>query len=259
MKKITLRPKDKDYMFLDADNITPDYFAGKSLDEIKAVEIFEGNRTYPLEDYFDVTGESDADPDEIGIVIDGSVPKVKYIGMKMSAGRILVKGSVGMYVGGWMRGGRLRVNGDAAAYAGIGMEGGELVIDGNAGDYLGANYRGDWRGMKGGKIVVSGNAGSDIGEFMIGGEIVVKGNADLQAGIHANGGRIVIEGDAESRVGAQMKKGEIIVLGNIGYWLPGFIYQRDDQIEYGGTQRAVKVYQGDRGDGGKGTLYYAGA
>ncbi len=259
MKKITLRPKDKDYMFLDADNITPDNFAGKSLEEIKAVEIFEGNRTYALEDYFDVSGDTDSDPNEIGIVIDGSVPKVKYIGMKMSAGKLLIKGSVGMYVGGWMRGGRLRVNGDADAYAGIGMEGGELVIDGDAGDYLGANYRGDWRGMKGGTIVVGGNAGSDIGEFMIGGEIVVKGDADLQAGIHANGGRIVIEGNAESRVGAQMKKGEIVVLGNIGYWLPGFIYQRDDQIEHNGTQHAVKVYQGDRGEGGKATLYYAGA
>jgi formylmethanofuran dehydrogenase subunit C len=101
------------------------------------------------------------------------------------------------------------------------MEGGELVIDGNAGDYLGASYRGDWRGMKGGKIV--------------------------------------IEGDAESRVGAQMTKGEIIVLGKIGYWLPGFIYKKDDQIEYDGKQYAVKVYQGDLGEGGKGKLYYAEA
>jgi formylmethanofuran dehydrogenase subunit C len=259
VKKITLRPKDKEYMFLDADNVTPDDFAGKTLDEVRAVEIYEGNRTYALGDYFDVIGETDPDPNEIGIVIDGSVPKVKYIGMKMSAGKLLVKGSVGMYAGGWMTGGRLRVNGDAGAYAGIAMEGGELVIDGNAGDYIGANYRGDWRGMKGGKIVVSGNAGSDIGEAMVGGEIVVKGNADLQAGIHAHGGKIVIEGDAESRVGAQMTKGEIIVLGKIGYWLPGFIYKKDDQIDYDGNQYAVKVYQGDRGEGGKGTLYYAGA
>jgi formylmethanofuran dehydrogenase subunit C len=139
------------------------------------------------------------------------------------------------------------------------MEGGELIIDGNAGDYLGATYRGDWRGMKGGKIVVSGNAGSDLGEAMVGGEIVVKGNADLQAGIHAHGGKIIIEGDAESRVGAQMTKGEIIVLGKIGYWLPGFIYKNDDQIDYDDKQYAVKVYQGDRGEGGKGKLYYAGA
>ncbi|MGZ4946545.1 MAG: formylmethanofuran dehydrogenase subunit C, partial [Halobacteriota archaeon] len=70
---------------------------------------------------------------------------------------------------------------------------------------------------------------------------------------------IVIEGDAESRVGAQMTKGNITVLGKIGYWLPGFTYQKDDQIDYGGKQYAVKVYQGDRGEGGKGTLYYAGA
>jgi len=250
MKKISLKPKEKEYLFLDADNITPDNFAGKTLEEIRATEIYEGNRTYALVDYFDVTGESDLDPSEIGIVIDGSVPKVKYIGMRMSAGKILVKGSVGSYVGGWMSGGWIKVNGDAGVYAGISMQGGELIIDGNAGDYLGANYRGDWRGMKGGKIVVGGNAGSDIGEFMLGGEIVVKGNVELQAGIHANGGKIIVEGDAESRVGAQMTKGEIVVLGKIGYWLPGFIYQKDDQLEYDGTMYNVKVYQGDRGDGG---------
>src|SRR5450756_1301079 len=139
-------------MFLDADNVTPDNFAGKTLDEVRAIEIYEGNRTYALGDYFEVSGETDPDPNEIGILIDGSVPKVKYIGMKMSAGKLLVKGSVGMYVGGWMTGGRIRVNGDAEAYAGIGMEGGELLIEGNAGDYLGATYRGDWRGMKGGKL-----------------------------------------------------------------------------------------------------------
>jgi formylmethanofuran dehydrogenase subunit C len=139
------------------------------------------------------------------------------------------------------------------------MQGGELIIDGNAGDYLGANYRGDWRGMKGGKIVVGGNAGSDIGEFMLDGEIIVKGNVELQAGIHANGGKIVIEGDAESRVGAQMTKGEIVVLGKIGYWLPGFIYQKDDQLDYDGKTYNVKVYKGDRGDGGKAILYHAGA
>jgi hypothetical protein len=87
VKKITLRPKDKEYMFLDADNVTPDNFAGKTLDEVRAVEIYEGNRTYALGDYFEVIGETDPDPNEIGIVIDGSVPKVKYIGMKMSAGK----------------------------------------------------------------------------------------------------------------------------------------------------------------------------
>ncbi len=56
-----------------------------------------------------------------------------------------------------------------------------------------------------------------------------------------------------------MTKGEITVLGKIGYWLPGFIYKKDDQIDYDGKQYAVKVYQGDRGEGGKGKLYYAGA
>ncbi len=40
-----------------------------------------------------------------------------------------------------------------------------------------------------------------------------------------------------------MTKGEITVLGKISYWLPGFIYQKDDQIDYDGKQYAVKVYQ----------------
>lgn len=111
-KKITLRPKDKEYTLLYADNIIPDNFAGKTLDEVRALEIYEGNRTYTLGDYFDVIGETDPDPNEISIVIDGSVPKVKYICAEISAGKLLVKGSVGTYAGGWMTGGRLRINGD---------------------------------------------------------------------------------------------------------------------------------------------------
>ncbi len=263
MEKITLTPKDEKYLVLEADSITPDAFAGKTVDEIKALPVYEGNTSWPLGRFFDVAGSTAASAADQAIVINGNAPKVKYIGSKMTAGAILCKGSVDMYCGAWMKGGSIIVKGSTDAFAGIQMEGGQLIIEGNAGNYLGASYRGDWRGMKGGDIVCNGNAGCDLGEYMMGGTITVKGNVDINAGIHAGraigakdvGGKIVIYGDSPGRVGAQMIRGNIYVLGRIETMMPGFALKETRDVEVDGKSNAFKVYQGDRAEAGKGTLY----
>ncbi|AFD01193.1 formylmethanofuran dehydrogenase, subunit C [Methanocella conradii HZ254] len=263
MEKITLTPNGEKYLVLEAEVISPDVFAGKTLDEIKALKVWEGNTTWPLGKFFDISGTVAARAEDQAIVINGSVPRVKYIGAKMTAGAILCKGDVDMYCGAWMKGGSIIVKGNADAFAGIQMEGGKLVIEGNAGNYLGASYRGDWRGMKGGEIVVNGNAGCDIGEYMMGGTITVKGNVDINAGIHAGralgpkdpGGKIVIYGDSPGRVGAQMIRGTIYVLGKIETMMPGFALKTTQEVEFDGKATPFKVYQGDRAEAGKGTLY----
>lgn len=264
MKKITLTPREGEkYLVLEADCITPDNFAGKTIDEIKELKVWEGNTTWPLGKFFDVSGETAATAAEQAIVINGNVPRVKYIGSKMTDGAVLVKGDVDMYVGAWMKGGSIIVKGNADHFAGIQMEGGDLVIEGNAGNYLGASYRGDWRGMKGGNIVVKGSAGSDAGEYMIGGTITVYGNVNIQTGIHAGravgpkepGGKIIVHGNAVGRVGGQMTRGTIYVLGTIEDMLAGFAKTGTQEAEIEGKKYTFDVYTGDRAEAGKGTLY----
>jgi formylmethanofuran dehydrogenase subunit C len=263
VEKITLTPNEEQYLVLEADVICPDVFAGKSLKEISELKVWEGNTTWPLGKFFHITGSVAQTAEEQGIVVNGSVPRVKYIGAKMTAGAVLCKGDVDMYCGAWMKGGRIRVTGNVDAFACIQMEGGELIVEGNAGDYLGGSYRGDWRGMKGGTIRVKGNAGYTVGDYIMGGTIIVEGNVNINAGIHAGkgntskdpGGKIIIYGNSPGRVGGQMNRGSIYVLGTIEAMMPGFSSNGEEEIECEGRPVTFKVFTGDHAELGKGKLY----
>lgn len=258
MKDVVLKPTEQPSVWLEAEAITPDAFAGKSIEDIKNLAVVAGNRKMKLGDFFEVSGTVEKTPESIKIVIDGDVSRTKRIGQGMSAGEILIKGSVDMYVGAKMRGGKIVVNGNAAPFAGQQMEGGELTIKGNAGNYLGASYRGDWKGMKGGTIVVEGNAGSDIAEFMTGGKIHIKGSCGQFAGVHMKGGLVIVEGSADGRVGAQMTGGKIVVLKSAGQILPGFTPEGSEEIKIEGEnlKGTFLKYTGDNAErDAKGTLY----
>lgn len=248
METVTLTIKDQPGLYLEADTITPDAFAGKKAEEIAGLPVYIGRDEHKLGEFFEVSGKAGATAAETKIVVKGDLSRVKYIGMKMTGGEIVVDGNADMYVGAWMQGGKITVNGNVDAFAGTGMKGGELIIKGNAGNYLGAAYRGDWRGMSGGKITVAGNAGSDLGTFMTGGEIVIGGDVDVHVATHAEGGKIVIKGNAKSRLGGQMVEGEIYVFGNIDVMMPGFAYREDVDIEVDGTKGRFALYEGDLGE-----------
>jgi formylmethanofuran dehydrogenase subunit C len=261
MKTVTLTIGEEPELFLDAYMITPDNFAGKSLESIAALEIYEGNQKSTLGDYFEITGESGATAAETRIVVTGNPRKVKRIGQKMTAGEIIIEGNADMYTGGWMLGGLIHVKGNVDAFAGMAMEGGELLVDGDAGNYLGAAYRGDWRGMKGGLIRVKGNTGNDIGTAINGGTIIVEGNAFIHVSTHGNGGTVIVKGDVEARVGGQMVKGDIYVLGSIKYMLPGYkLVESGVQKEVDGETLIFDHYIGDLGEyhkKAKGEVVYA--
>lgn len=245
MNTVTLVPKAKPTLYIEVDSITPDAFAGKTTDQIAALPVYEGNATEPLGMFYEIKGTPGATAADTQIVIKGDATRLKFLGMKMTAGEIIVEDSTDMYTGAWMQGGRIHVKGNVNAFSGTGMRGGELIIDGNAGNYLGAAYRGDWRGMVGGKIHVKGNVGSDMGYFMNGGEIIVDGNADVHVATHAEGGKIIIKGNAKSRVGGQMVQGEIYVFGTIDVMLPGYIYRSDVDLEVDDTKAKFALFEGD--------------
>ncbi|HWQ65687.1 MAG TPA: formylmethanofuran dehydrogenase subunit C [Methanospirillum sp.] len=249
MKTVTITMKNVPDLYLEGDMITPDQFAGKTRDEIAALRTYEGRETYCLGDNFEIIGDAvGATPAETKIIVKGDCTKVKYIGMNMTAGEVVVEGSADMYTGSWMKGGKLTVKGNVDSFSGLGMEAGEFIIEGNAANFIGASYRGDWRGMQGGLIRIKGNAGSDIGTFMNGGTIIIEGDADVHIGTHAEGGTIIIKGNANRRIGGQMVKGTIYVYGNINYMMPGFKYTTDVELEVDGDKATFAEYIGDLGE-----------
>lgn len=238
---------------IEVDSLTPDNLFGKNEAEIKAVKVWWGNRQENTGDLFDVSVEGTAgSAEEVKIVFEGDLTRVKHIGDGMKAGEIEAHGNVDMHCGAVMEGGRVIVKGNADCWVGREMRGGELVIEGDAADNLCAMYRGEMTGMTGGKVTVEGNAGECVGQYMAGGEVLIKGNADVLAGYAMRGGRIVIEGDA-AIPGADMIKGEIIVKGDVEM-LPSFKYIGVETIE----AETYDKYIGDYAMGekkAKGTLY----
>jgi formylmethanofuran dehydrogenase subunit C len=247
MDTIKLTPSKVPELYLESEHISPDVFAGKSNQQIGDFNVHMGNQTYKLSDYFTIEGRAGATAADTRIIIAGDVSKVKYIGMKMTAGEIEIQGNADMYVGAWMAGGKIVVKGSIDSFAGIAMTGGELIIEGNAKNYIGAAYRGDWRGMQGGKIIVKGNVGSDVGSNINGGTIEIGGNADVHLATHADGGKIIVKGIAKGRVGGQMVKGEIY-LGGVERMMPSYKYDHDEEVELDGKKTNFQVYLGDLGE-----------
>ncbi len=249
MKVITIKPKKQLRVSVEAENITPDNFADKTEEEIKAIEAWMGNQKTTLGELFLIKVEGSGEIQDTKILMEGDFSRVKRIGEGMTSGLIMIKGDVDMHLGAKMKGGKITVSGNADSWVGREMQGGEIIIEGNAGYYVGSGYRGETCGMRGGRIVVMGNVRDFLGEHMCGGEIIVKGDAGLLPGLSNNGGKIVIEGST-SMPGSEMKQGTIIV-GKVEEMMP--VFKSEDREVIDGV--TYKKYVGDVVVNGKGLLY----
>lgn len=205
---------------VEAECISPDLFSGKSLEQVKNLEVLVGNKRKRLGDVFEVSEGPEGDGE---IVIEGDLSRVKHVGAAMSFGKVVVKGDVGMHLGRQMKGGKIIVHGNAGDWTGAEMRGGVIRIKGNAGNLLGAAYRGSKLGMNRGMIVVEGNAGHEVGELMKRGIIAVVGDVASFAGAHMKGGTILCFGKIGGRAGAEMDRGTIIAFNELEL-LPTFRY-----------------------------------
>lgn len=205
-----------------AECISPNVFAGKSMKEVSGLQIWEGNKQRCLADVFNVQGQSSDEPEETVIQLSGNLSKVRMIGAKMAAGKIVLEGNVGLRLGEGMKGGEIIVKGDADSWVGCMMEGGTIEVTGSAGDYIGSSYRGSTEGMKGGVVIVHGNAGNEAGCHMRGGLIKIGGDIKDFAGVHMSDGTIVVHGDCSGRPGAGMLNGKVIICGYVPSILPTF-------------------------------------
>jgi formylmethanofuran dehydrogenase subunit C len=254
---MTLIPKRVFKFPIEGRNISPDVFAKKSAKEIAALEMWEGNRKVTIGDLFDIKVNRSSS-EEVTIKIEGNVRTVRNIGFRMSMGKVIVDGDVGMHLGEEMKGGSITVSGNAGSWAGSQMKDGTIEIKGNAGDYIGAAYRGSTRGMSGGKIIIHGNAGHEVGCFMRKGVIKILGDAGIFAGIHMNNGTILVQGNSQGRAGAQMTNGKIVLAGHSEDVMPTFtIEDIKAKVKVDGEKIEGPFYRftGDLADNGKGKLY----
>ncbi len=250
MQTVTLKPKKDIRISVEAENISPDKFAGKTEKEIQAMEAWLGNQKTTLGGLFLVNVEGSGAAADTKIVMEGDFSRIKRIGEGMTAGLITINGNVDMHLGARMNGGKISVTGNVDSWAGREMNGGEIIIEGNAAYYLGAGYRGETCGMRGGKITIFGSTLDFLGEHMCGGEIIVKGNAGILPGLSNNGGKIVIDGNT-SRPGSEMAKGTIIVNGTVDEMMPVFKAEGTETVD----GIIYKKYTGDVIVNGKGVLY----
>jgi formylmethanofuran dehydrogenase subunit C len=255
---LILTPKYEFTVPIDVDHIVPDQMVNKTLNQIRLIPLWEGNRQKKLIDLFEIEFDGNAASDNVCIRMIGDLHKVKRIGAKMSQGRIEVEGNVGMRLGEQMVGGEIAVNGNAGSWAGMMMKGGTIWISGDAGDYLGAAYRGSSEGMRGGAMIIEGNAGNEVGCFMIDGTIQIRGNVGGFTGMHMRGGAILVQGNAGARIGAEMMGGRIVVLGTVPSILPGFFIDRIRPRVRVGEERIqgpFYLFKGDVPESWNGSLY----
>jgi formylmethanofuran dehydrogenase subunit C len=253
---------------VEAECISPDLFSGKSLEQVKNLEVLVGNKRKRLGDVFEVSEGPEGDGE---IVIEGDLSRVKHVGAAMSFGKVVVKGDVGMHLGRQMKGGKIIVHGNAGDWTGAEMRGGVIRIKGNAGNLLGAAYRGSKLGMNRGMIVVEGNAGHEVGELMKRGIIAVVGDVASFAGAHMKGGTILCFGKIGGRAGAEMDRGTIIAFNELEL-LPTFRYDStynptflrallrelrkyDLPVRQEHIERAYDRYSGDLAGLGKGEIF----
>ena len=208
---------------IEAECLTPDNLAGKSVAEIAALPVQYGNAPAPLGEFFSVEGDA-ADRE---LVIEGDCSRVKRIGAGMATGRITLHGDAGMHTGAEMTGGDMQVHGNAGDWLGAEMRGGRIHVRGDAGDFVGAVYRGGQVGVRGGVLLVEGKAGDEIGAHLRRGLIVIGGEAGDFAGAAMIAGSVFVFGRTGLRPGAGMKRGTLAFGGDLPGLLPSFRYDCD--------------------------------
>ncbi len=244
--------------------VRPDVIAKLSgPEEIKGLPVWVGNTRTTVGEVFELSfeGEFTSDPNLITVVFEGqSTARLRYVGYRMEAGKIVVKGDVGPLAGFRMRGGELVVHGNAGDYLGAKMRGGKIEVFGDVGSFVGGKLIGEryGSGMKAGTIIVHGSAGAYIGHGMKKGDIVVEGSAGNYAGYGMEGVNIVILGDAGLYPGARMCGGRIVVKGRVEDVLCSFYI--DDIVKSVKVKNIVinepfVLFIGDVVRDGRGRLY----
>jgi formylmethanofuran dehydrogenase subunit C len=251
---------------VEIEGLTADRLAAASSREISELAVWTGSRRASLGDFFAVEGER-----ALTVRLAGDLSRVDGIGAGMTAGALVVDGSVGRGVGAAMSGGSIVVNGDAGDDAGVAMAGGVLRVNGRAGDRLGAAQPGAARGMTGGEIIVTGSAGERAASRARRGLVVIGGDAGAHAAHAIIAGTLVVCGSIGDAAGRGSKRGTIVALGEIAV-PPTYAYactfeppyvrvlmthlrrRHELQLADGAVTGRYRRFCGDAGEPGKGEI-----
>jgi len=213
---LTLRERPEQR--LDLSPLLPHLLAGKTANEIAAIELQTTRIRVTVGDIFRLRfGDAGQ------IRIEGGCDRLDRVGAGMTGGAIEVLGDVGIQAGALMADGRLTISGNAGHWAASGMTRGELEIAGSAGDRLGGPIAGQVAGMRGGIVIVRGNVGARAGDRLRRGTIVVEGSAGDHAGSRMIAGTLVVRRKAGSRPGYLMRRGTIILGEDASALSPTFV------------------------------------
>ncbi len=272
MTALTLTLTEPPRQRTDLSALTPAELAGRSLEEVAAVELGVGNRRVRVGDLFEVSGDPVPSDGIAELVIRNSCERLDCIGRGMAEGTVVVEGDAGAYAGLAMAGGEFRIKGSAGPFAASGMSGGELRIEGNAGDFLAAAIPGDKLGMTGGVVTVAGNVGERAGDHMRRGVVLIEGDAGDYCASRMIAGSIVVLGQTGDFAGVGMKRGSLILFNppqrmlatfnDCGTHTIPYLRLFMDHIrtfggEFGRLDKSydrVRRYAGDQGTGGKGEI-----
>lgn len=265
MKPLIFALKAKPAQRLDLSPLLPHLLAGKSVDEIAAIDLATTREKITVGDVFTLRAGAAT---EIRFV--GGSERFDKIGHGLQSGRISVDGDVGMDAGRAMSGGELVVSGHAGPFAGSGMSGGRIEITGDAGDFLGAPREGEMQGMSGGMLIVRGSAGLRPGDRLRRGTIVIEGNTGDCPGSRMIAGTLVVLGRCGAHPGYLMKRGTIALAkppalgatfvdsGVFASSFPG-LFSRFLQAESLGAGKLFKAplrrFSGDMAALGKGEIF----
>lgn len=262
-------PRSLDSLPVSLTGVTPDLLADKSLAEIEALEVWQGNRQRAMGELFDLSGDASD-----GVWrLSGNFSSVHYLAAEMRGGDIHVEGDVGRHTGEQMRGGKLTINGHAGDWLGAHMRGGQIHMTGNAGNHVGGVRAAEKMGMRGGHILVKGSVGDYAAERMRRGWIVVLGDCGDWPGYQMRAGTLMVFGRSGANPGASMRRGTIALLGTVPELPLSYRYACDcqpqalalllNELRSQGVELAIPIdctvalHNGDLLEGGRGEIWLA--
>jgi len=206
---ILLQRSRNSFGLVDGSPIRPDTFAGRSLDEINAIELSTDRGLIALRDVFDVS--VDRMPVEPFVVIEGGCESIEGLGSQMLSGSICILGDVGDNTARGMAGGTFVIAGNAQDRLGAGMTDGLIYVAGNCRHGLASPLPGKKSGMRGGDILVTGDIGDRACERQRRGIVFVAGDAGSHCAAQMIAGTLVVMGSLGSEWAGGMRRGSLIL------------------------------------------------
>lgn len=253
---------------IDLAGILPERLGPLPLEAIRRLPIRADERLCELGHLFRTSGSA-ADG---AIECRGHFARVHSVGAGMTAGRMLVQGSVGRHAAEGMTGGRFEVSGDAGDWLAAEMAGGLVWVAGNAGDNVGGGLPGSDHGLRGGLVVVAGDVGCLAGARMRRGLLAVGGSCGEAAAFELRSGLIVVGGRAGRHPGLGMRRGSLVFLadrpavpacfGRGTALPPSYLGLLIHRLERAGVRPASPLpsrwrqWHGDLLEGGRGEIFH---